>query len=153
MSGVAAVDEHRAVTRTIAAPTDRYAGERSATEYERLRQQARVWEDATLRIFDRVGLGPGARCLDAGCGPGETMRLMAERVGPTGRVTGIDLDAPLGAQAIGMLRGAGHRHCEFARVDLRAGLLAEAARDAEQHSDRPLLFPLMIGAWKRKAAA
>ena len=26
-------------------------------------------------------LAPGARCLDAGCGPGETMRLLAQRVG------------------------------------------------------------------------
>jgi ubiquinone/menaquinone biosynthesis C-methylase UbiE len=109
------------MTRTIDAPADRYAGERSAREYERLRRQARTWEDATLRILDRVGLGPGARCLDAGCGPGETMRLMAERTGPSGRVAGIDLDEPLGAQAIGMLHDAGHRHCDFARVDLRAG--------------------------------
>ena len=121
MSGASVLDEPCAMTRTIDAPTDHYAGERSAREYERLRRQARVWEDATLRMFDRVGLGAGARCLDAGCGPGETMRLMAERVGPTGRVTGIDLDEPLGAQAIGMLHDAGHRQCEFARVDLRAG--------------------------------
>jgi ubiquinone/menaquinone biosynthesis C-methylase UbiE len=121
MSGAAAVDEPWRMTRTIDAPTDRYAGERSAREYERLRRQARTWEEATLRILDRVGLDPGARCLDAGCGPGETMRLMAERVGPAGRVLGIDLDESLGAQAIGMLHDAGHRQCEFASVDLRAG--------------------------------
>jgi SAM-dependent methyltransferase len=111
----------RTMTRTIDAPTDTYALERSAAEYERLRTQARVWEDATERILDRVGLAPGARCLDAGCGPGETMRLMAQRVGPRGRVLGIDLNEPLGAQAIEMLHGAGHRQCEFAPIDLRAG--------------------------------
>jgi trans-aconitate methyltransferase len=109
------------MTRTIDPPTDRYAGERSTREYDRLRRQARVWEDATLRILDRVGLGAGARCLDAGCGPGETMRLMAERVGSGGHVLGIDLDEPLGGQAVAMLHDAGHRQCEFARVDLRAG--------------------------------
>src|ERR1700687_1609386 len=27
-------------------------------------------------------------CLDLGCGPGEVMRLMAQRVGPTGRIVG-----------------------------------------------------------------
>ena len=32
----------------------------------------------------RSACAPGASCLDAGCGPGETMRLLAERVGPAG---------------------------------------------------------------------
>src|SRR5918912_3663027 len=95
-----------------------YALARTPEEYERLRAQARVWEDATLRLLDRIGLAPGMRCLDAGCGPGETMRLMAERVGPAGRVVGVDADAALGAQALAMLHGAGHRQCEFAAADL-----------------------------------
>ena len=67
---------------TTPPPTDGYALGRTPEEYERLRAQARVWEAATGRLLDRVGLAPGARCLDAGCGPGETMRLMAQRVGP-----------------------------------------------------------------------
>ena len=69
-------------------------------EYERLRAQARVWEAATGRLLDRVGLAPGARCLDAGCGPGETMRLMAQRVGPAGRVPASTSTRALGAQAL-----------------------------------------------------
>jgi SAM-dependent methyltransferase len=72
-------------------------------------------------MFDQVGLAAGATCLDAGCGPGETMRLMAQRVGTSGHVTGVDIDAPLGAQAVAMLHDAGHRQCDFARVDLTAG--------------------------------
>ena len=47
-----------------------YALPRSAEEYERLRAQARMWEPDTVRLLDAVGLGPGARCLDVGCGPG-----------------------------------------------------------------------------------
>ena len=62
-------------------PQARYALGHSPGEYDRLRTQARVWEDATGKLLDRVGLGPGASCLDAGCGPGETMRLMATREG------------------------------------------------------------------------
>jgi ubiquinone/menaquinone biosynthesis C-methylase UbiE len=91
-------------------------------EYERLRAQARVWEAATARLFDQVGLGAGARCLDAGCGPGETMRLMAQRVGPGGWVLGVDVDAPLGEQALGMLHAAGHRQCGFERADVANGI-------------------------------
>jgi SAM-dependent methyltransferase len=102
-------------------PQDGYALERTPEEYERLRAQARVWEPATGRLFDQVALAPGASCLDAGCGPGETMRLMAQRVGTSGHVTGVDIDAPLGAQAVAMLHGAGHRQCSFARIDLGAG--------------------------------
>jgi SAM-dependent methyltransferase len=97
---------------------DRYALGHTPEEYDRLRAQARGWEAATGRLLDQVGLAPGASCLDAGCGPGETMRLMAQRVGPAGRVVGIDVDAPLGAQALTMLHDAGHRHCEFHPHDL-----------------------------------
>jgi ubiquinone/menaquinone biosynthesis C-methylase UbiE len=99
---------------------DHYSLGRSPEEYERLRAQARVWEAATGRLLDRVGLAPGARCLDAGCGPGETMRLMAQRVGPFGEVLGIDIDADLGQSARAMLHGAGHRHCRFRAHDVTA---------------------------------
>jgi ubiquinone/menaquinone biosynthesis C-methylase UbiE len=97
-----------------------YALGHTAEEYERLRMQARMWEAATGRLLDEVGIGAGASCLDAGCGPGETMRLMAERVGPAGRVLGIDADASLGAQALAMLHGAGHGQCAFHAQDLTA---------------------------------
>lgn len=100
--------------------TDGYSLARTAQEYDRLRAQSRVWETATSRLLDQVGLAPGASCLDAGCGPGETMRLMAQRVGPTGRVTGVDVDAALGAQALTMLHSAGHRQCRFVSLDVTA---------------------------------
>ena len=90
---------------------------RSPSEYERLRDQARIWEPETASLLDHAGLAPGTRCLDVGCGPGETMSLMAERVGPAGHVTGIDIDATIGAQAIDMLHAAGHRRCTFEAID------------------------------------
>ncbi len=58
-------------------PKAGYALARAPQEYERLRAQSRVWEAATTRVLDEVGLAPGQSCLDAGCGPGETMRLLA----------------------------------------------------------------------------
>jgi ubiquinone/menaquinone biosynthesis C-methylase UbiE len=100
---------------------DDYLLGRTAAEYERLRDQARMWEPETERLLDRVGLGLGAHCVDVGCGPGETMRLMAERVGPSGRVTGIDVDVSLATQAIAGLHAAGHRQCRFAPVDIQTG--------------------------------
>jgi ubiquinone/menaquinone biosynthesis C-methylase UbiE len=97
-----------------------YALGHTPEEYERLRMQARMWDVATGRLLDQVGLGPGASCLDAGCGPGETMRTMAERVGPAGRVLGIDADAALGAMTLTMLHGAGHHQCAVQAQDLAA---------------------------------
>ncbi|HST65644.1 MAG TPA: methyltransferase domain-containing protein [Mycobacteriales bacterium] len=97
-----------------------YALERTPREYERLRAQARMWEPATARVLDRVGLAPGASCLDAGCGPGETMRLLARRVGPGGTVTGIDVDAGLGALAEAGLHADGLPQCRFVAADLTA---------------------------------
>jgi ubiquinone/menaquinone biosynthesis C-methylase UbiE len=99
-------------------PRDGYSLGRTAEEYERLRSQARVWEAATGRLLDQVELAPGARCLDAGCGPGETMRLMAQRVGPAGRVCGIDVDKALRARALAALHAAGHHHCSFEPADV-----------------------------------
>lgn len=99
---------------------DHYALGRTPEEYERLRAQSRVWEAATARLFDQVGLAAGARCLDAGCGPGETMRTMAQRVGPDGWVIGVDVDEPLGAQALRSLHAAGHHQCAFECADVSA---------------------------------
>jgi ubiquinone/menaquinone biosynthesis C-methylase UbiE len=99
-------------------PQAPYALGHTPEEYERLRMQARAWDTATGRLLDEVGLGPGARCLDAGCGPGETMRAMAERVGPAGRVLGLDADPAIGAMTLTMLHGAGHRQCAFQARDI-----------------------------------
>jgi trans-aconitate methyltransferase len=100
---------------------DGYALGRTPQECERLRAQSRAWEAATGRLLDQIGLAPGQSCLDAGCGPGETMRMMAQRVGPAGRVLGIDVDAGLGAMTQATLHGAGHRHCRLHAQDLTAG--------------------------------
>ncbi|HEY6748071.1 MAG TPA: methyltransferase domain-containing protein [Mycobacteriales bacterium] len=95
-----------------------YALERTPREYERLRAQARMWEPATARVLDRVGPAAGGSCLDAGCGPGETMRLLARRVGPGGTVTGIDVDAALGTVVEAGLHAEGLRQCRFVPADL-----------------------------------
>src|SRR2546423_13816831 len=94
-------------------PQGVYALGHTPAEYERLRMQARSWEAATGRLLDQAGLGPGASCLDAGCGPGETMRLMAQRTGPTGRELGIDSDGTTGAAALALLRRTAHRNCRL----------------------------------------
>ena len=68
-------------------------------------------------VLDRIGLKPGMSSLDIGCGPGAVMRLMADRVGPQGHVTGIDVDGRLGRLALAELRERGRLPFEFVEGD------------------------------------
>lgn len=61
--------------------------------YERLAVLARSWLPMTSALFDRIGVAPGMRCLDLGCGGGDVTRELARRVGPDGLVVGVDMDA------------------------------------------------------------
>src|SRR5262245_4644464 len=49
------------------------------------------WQRCGERTVERLTLLPGAHVLDVGCGTGASALPAAARVGPTGRVIGIDL--------------------------------------------------------------
>jgi ubiquinone/menaquinone biosynthesis C-methylase UbiE len=72
---------------------DRYVIRGGRAGAARLHVLARNWAPTTAALFDRVGIEPGARCLDLGCGAGDVTVELARRVGPSGRVVGIDMDA------------------------------------------------------------
>jgi ubiquinone/menaquinone biosynthesis C-methylase UbiE len=76
-----------------------YPIEHRAGEIERLRIQAEAMAPDTVTMLDRIGVGAGWRCLDIGCGPGGITGLLSERVGPTGRVVGLDMDEQFLAHA------------------------------------------------------
>ena len=99
---------------------DGYVHARDVNEYQRLRDQALMWQRATQEVLDRVGLKPGMSCLDVGAGPGAVMRLMADRVGPQGRVTGLEIDGKLAAQALAELRAQGGAQFNLIEADVLA---------------------------------
>ena len=70
-----------------------YPIETRAGEIERLHNQSRLMAPDTLAMLDRFGSMQGWRCLDVGCGPGGITDLLSARVGPTGQVVGLDMDA------------------------------------------------------------
>jgi ubiquinone/menaquinone biosynthesis C-methylase UbiE len=52
-----------------------------------------------LNLIESAGLRPSDRVLDVACGTGIVAHLAAPRVGPTGRVTGLDLNPAMLAVA------------------------------------------------------
>ena len=99
---------------------DGYVHARDVNEYQRLRDQALMWQRATQEVLDRVGLEPGMSCLDVGAGPGAVMRLMADRVQAQGRVTGLEIDGKLAAQALAELRAQGGAQFNLIEADVLA---------------------------------
>lgn len=76
-------------------PSGRYPIERRSGEIERLRIQAAAIAFDAAVMLDRIGVGPGWRCVDLGCGAGGILDLLADRVGPTGLALGLDADPVL----------------------------------------------------------
>jgi SAM-dependent methyltransferase len=50
-------------------------------------------------VVDHAKVRAGERILDVGCGAGATTVALAQKTGPTGRVVGIDISAPMLVQA------------------------------------------------------
>jgi SAM-dependent methyltransferase len=67
-----------------------YPIEHRAGEIERLLTQSKAMEPAALVMLERIRPMQGWSCLDIGCGPGGITDLLSARVGPSGRVIGLD---------------------------------------------------------------
>ncbi len=72
--------------------TGDYPIERRAGEVARLRIQSEALGAETRTLFERIGIGPGWRCIDLGCGPRGVTDVLGACVGPTGAVTGLEFD-------------------------------------------------------------
>jgi ubiquinone/menaquinone biosynthesis C-methylase UbiE len=57
-----------------------------------LQRQAELLEQPTRRLFGDTGITTGMRVLDLGSGAVDVALIVAELVGPTGRVVGVDVN-------------------------------------------------------------
>ena len=71
----------------------------SENELARLRAQAAEHEGTARWLLDAIGVRPGWRVLDVGCGPIGILRLLAETVGPDGEVVGLEREPAFVAMA------------------------------------------------------
>jgi ubiquinone/menaquinone biosynthesis C-methylase UbiE len=74
------------------------------------------------RIINEVGLRPGCRVLDFGCGPGSYIPAVEERIGASGHIYALDIH-PLAAEMVDRLvRTHGWKNVTFIRSDGPTGL-------------------------------
>ena len=110
-------------TRTAASvepsPVDVYALGRDPGESARLQRQSEELRPDSAALLDRVGIGPGQDAIDLGCGPSGILELLAGRVGPGGRVVGLDANPVHVAMARELVRRRGLGNVDIVAADAR----------------------------------
>lgn len=85
---------------------------------ERLKLLAEVLQPTTLRLLQHnAKLSEGMRCLDVGCGGGFVTALMADIVGPEGKVVGVDSDEEILTLARADAETENRRNVTFLKLD------------------------------------
>lgn len=77
-----------------------------ATAANRLRILHSIYGPGARRLLEQAGIRRGMRVADLGCGVGMVTQLLAELVGPTGEVVGVDFSAAQLEQARTLLPAA-----------------------------------------------
>ena len=73
-----------------ASQPDEYLLGHSANEEERLRRQPHELAPDSRQLLEQLNIRPGDRAIDIGCGPHGILDLLSERVGPNGKVVGLE---------------------------------------------------------------
>ena len=85
----------------------------SDAELERLKLQSTVFGIITRRMIRECGIRTGMRVLDIGCGFGDVSMLLADAVGPAGKVVAVDREQRAVDAARNRVEDEGYRQIEF----------------------------------------
>jgi ubiquinone/menaquinone biosynthesis C-methylase UbiE len=126
-------------------PKTEYLLGHSEREIQRLIHQAAILRPITERLLRDIGLRPGMRVLDLGCGAGDVSMLAAELVGPSGVVIGVDRNPEVLSVARERSREAKLKQVEFKEtsVELLSDLIpfdAVVGRYVLLHQADPVAF-------------
>ncbi len=97
----------------------RYTMGRDREETDRLIQQSRLYDGLTRQLFNDAGIRSGMKVLDIGSGAGDVSLILAELVGPEGKVIGVDGNAEILETARARAKEAGFANVEFLAGDAR----------------------------------
>ncbi len=88
-----------------------------------------VFAPLTALAIEAAAAQSGERVLDVGCGCGETVLALAHAVGATGRVTGLDVSAPMVDRARERIAAAGLDQAQILLGDAQLAALPPAGAD------------------------
>jgi SAM-dependent methyltransferase len=98
-------------------------------ELQRLQQQARDLADVSRRFFEKLGVGRGACVVEIGCGPEGCLGLLADCVGSSGSVVGVEMNERAVQLARRFVTERGFTNVEVRHGNGRATGLARASFD------------------------
>jgi ubiquinone/menaquinone biosynthesis C-methylase UbiE len=100
----------------------------------------------------RLGLKPGDRVLEIGCGTGRNFPYLRRQVGPTGMVYGVDLSAGMLRRAREMCRREGWNNVDFTQCDAAQYIAAEPLDGilfGLSYNTMPHHLTVLKNAWKQ----
>lgn len=104
-------------TEPNAAEAAAWNGQRGEDWVQRQATLDKLMGDVQWMLFDAARPEPGEAVLDIGCGGGTTTLESARRVGPAGRVLGVDISAPLVNHAVTRAAAVGLENLSFRQAD------------------------------------
>ena len=108
------------MAEAIAERVRRYILDGGDEDLRRLLGVAETAREVARSAFRRVGMQEGWHVIDCGCGPIGGLAVMAELVGPAGRVVGVDFSEPAIQRARSVVAAL-----ELGNVELLAGDIHE----------------------------
>lgn len=108
------------MAEAIAERVRRYILDGGDDDLRRLLGVAEATREMARSAFRRVGMQEGWHAIDCGCGPIGGLAVMAEMVGPAGRVVGVDFSEPAVQRARSVVAAL-----ELGNVELFAGDIHE----------------------------
>jgi SAM-dependent methyltransferase len=113
----------------------------------------RMFEPWARLLVDRLEIVAGEAVLDVACGPGSVTRILAARVGATGRVTGCDVSEPMLALARSKPAAAGDAAIEYHQASADRLPVPDASYDAVTCQQGLQFFPDRLAALREMRRA
>ncbi len=102
-------------------------------------------------LLARAAPLPGERVIDIGCGAGATSFALADAVGPSGHVVGVDISIPLLRRAIARKTGMGAQNIHFEAADAQDFPFPPGEADLIASRFGMMFFSDPVGAFRNMA--